>query len=250
MLYYETYGAGEPVVFIHGVGVTSRVWEFQREELSKHFRMIVYDLRGSGKSQKTPGMFHTCELMAEDLKGLLDHLQLKRVNIVGISLGACIAMKLAIEYPETVGRLVLTGAFADFRGVLSFVTRHLAHIIGRMLMTRTFGELATKIMLPSSTGEKLLYYHRNIISIDRDEVVKYSQILRSYKITSALGKIKSPAIILYGQYEWGLHKYGRLIRERVKDSRMVVIPGVGHGWNGENPGLFNRTVLDFLLSQT
>ena len=62
-LYYEIFGEGEPVVFIHGVGITSRVWDFQREAVSCEFKMIVYGLRGSGKSGKTPEVFHSAEPM-------------------------------------------------------------------------------------------------------------------------------------------------------------------------------------------
>lgn len=245
-MYYETYGEGEPVVFIHGVGVTSKVWEFQKEAFSKRYRMIIYDLRGSGKSGKTPEVQHTADLLAKDLLALVNNLELKRFHLVGISLGAAIAMKFAIEYPERVKSLVLSGAFIDFKRVLSFISKYFSNVIGKMLMKRFFGELATKIMLPSAPRKELLYYHRQIIRIDKDEVLKYRQLLNSYSITSALDKINAPVLITYGEYEFPLHKYGRMIKEKVKNARMMVIPGVGHGWNGEDPGLFNSIVLDFI----
>lgn len=245
-LYYNIYGNGEPVILIHGVAITSRVWDYQKEELSKNFKMIVYDLRGSGKSQKTPEVIHTAGLLGEDLKGLVAHLGLDRVNIVGLSMGAAVAMKFAIENPEKVSKLILSGAFADLVGPLNFIRKYFGGLIGKALMTRFFGGLATKLMLPSSSREELLYYHKNIISIDEDEVRKYRQILGSYSITPALGRIASPTLIMYGEHEPLLHKYGKIIKDNIKDSKMIVVPGVGHGWNGEEPGLFSNIVTEFI----
>ncbi len=171
-LYFEVYGEGKPLVFIHGIGISSKVWSFQREILSKDFRMIVYDLRGSGKSEKTPQEIHTADMMSEDLKGLVDFLRLDRISLVAISLGAAVAMKFAIKYPEKVDCLILTGAFADLKGILYASSRYFSWIIGKLLMFKFFGELATKFMLPSAPRRELLYYHKNFISIDRDEVTK------------------------------------------------------------------------------
>jgi 3-oxoadipate enol-lactonase len=245
-LYYEIFGEGEPIVFIHGVAITSRVWEFQKEFVSQTHQMIVYDLRGSGKSEKTPQLRHTAELLAEDLRGLLDYLGIEKTHIVGLSMGAAVAMKFAISYSQRVDRLVLSGAFEDLGGILNFIRKYFGYVVGKLLMFRFFGELATRIMLPSAAWEDLLYYHRSIIRIDWDEVRKYNQILASYSITGALGKIMAPTLILYGQYEAVLHKYGYRICENIANARMRIIPGVGHGWNGEQPELFSRMVTSFV----
>lgn len=245
-LHYEIFGEGEPIVFIHGVAITSRVWEYQKAYVSQTHKMIVYDLRGSGKSEKTPWLRHTAELLAEDLKGLLDFLGIERTHIVGLSMGAAVAMKFAISYPQRVGRLVLSGAFEDLVGIMNFIRKYFGFILGKLLMFRFFGGLATWIMLPGASRKDLLYYHRNIISIDWDEVRKYNQILASYSITDALSRITAPTLILYGQYEAVLHKYGYRIRDKIADARMKIIPGVGHGWNGEAPELFSRMVVEFL----
>lgn len=245
-LYYEIYGEGEPVVFIHGIGISSKVWVFQKEEVSKYFKMIVYDLRGSGRSGKTPEVTHTAELLCDDLKELLDQLGIYSINIVGISMGAAIAMKFAIKYSNRVKKLVLSGAFTDLDGLLNLIRTHFPNLIGKMLTIRFFNVLATKIMLPSAPKKKLLNYHKNILKIDRDEVVKYNQILSSYTITSALGNIKAPTLLLYGQHEKILHKYGIIIRDKIPNAKMEIIPGVGHGWNGEKPDIFSKKVIDFL----
>jgi len=245
-LYYNVHGEGEPIVFIHGAAVTSKVWEFQKEHISRHYKMIVYDLRGSGRSQKTTYINHTCELLAEDLKGLIDYLRLDKINIVGLSMGASVAMRFAAQYAGMVKTLIITGAIADVHGILAFICKHFSHIIGKALMTKAGGVTAAKLMLPSCAYKDILYYHSNIINIDKDELIKYHQILKSYTITEALGKITCPTLILYGSLESVFHKYGRQIQEKIKNSRMVIVPGVGHGWNGEAPELFSSIIMEFI----
>jgi 3-oxoadipate enol-lactonase len=245
-LYYNVYGEGEPIVFIHGIAITSKVWDFQKNYIPRYYRMIVYDLRGSGKSQKTTYANHSCELLAEDLKGLIDYLKLDKVNIVGLSMGASVAMRFAAQYPSAVKNLIITGAVTDLHGTLAFICKHFSGIIGRTLMTKVGGVAATKIMLPSCPRDDIMYYHSEIISIDEDEVIKYYQILKSHRITGALNRIICPTLILYGSLEPVFHRYGRQIKEKIRNSKMMIVPGVGHGWNGENPELFSSIIMEFI----
>ena len=245
-MYYNVYGNGDPVVFIHGVAATSRVWDYQIDEISKGYTMIVYDLRGSGRSQKTVDISHTVDLLSDDLKGLIDYLGYKRVSIVGLSLGAAVAMKFAIKYPDSVYKLILSGAFVELNGILNFFRRHFVNLIGKMLNTKFFWKLGIKIMLPSALPIDLTYYYKNIFSIDKHEVMKDNQILASYKITDELSKIAAPTLLVYGQYEKIMHKYGRIIAGKIRVAQMQVIPGVGHGWNVEAPSLFSNVVMNFL----
>lgn len=248
-LYYTVYGEGEPVVFIHGIGVTSKVWEFQKDYISSRNRMIVYDLRGSGKSSRTPSVFHTVELLSHDLKGLLDYLKLERVGIVGLSAGAAIAMKFAIQYPQYVNRMVLSGAFADLSGIQCFFAKCLPPGIGKVLMSRIFGQMAVRLMLPSASAEKVSRYQRDIICIDSEEIRKCRQLLNSYTIMEALPQIKAPTLLLYGQYDRLAHKQGIIISQLIPNCRARIIMGTGHGANGERSELFNKIVTDFINSR-
>src|SRR5262245_33847872 len=95
-LYYETKGRGFPVVLISSGGILDRRgWDQQFDIFSKHYRVIRYDVRGIGKSARPAEPFSH----SEDLYALLNSLKIKHAHVVGLSVGAAIAIDFAIEHP-------------------------------------------------------------------------------------------------------------------------------------------------------
>ena len=105
-LYYEQHGSGAPLLLIMGLAADSMAWLFQVPEFSKHYRTIVFDNRGVGRSSKPAGPY-TISQMADDTAGLLDVLGIARTHVVGVSMGGMIAQELALRHPRLVGGLVL-----------------------------------------------------------------------------------------------------------------------------------------------
>jgi pimeloyl-ACP methyl ester carboxylesterase len=101
-------------VLVHGLGGTGAgIWKRQIADLASGFRVITYDLRGSGRSEVTPGPY-TIGLLAEDLRALVEALDLGRVSLVAHSMGGSIALAYAAAYPSDVAALVGIGAPATF----------------------------------------------------------------------------------------------------------------------------------------
>ena len=127
--YYDLLGAGDPVLLIPGLGTTCAMWDGVTEELSKSFTLIVLDNRGLGKSvAKRPPQ--SLADFAIDLVELLDHLQLERAHVVGLSLGGIIAQQLALDHPSRVDRLVLISCTNRFGPYLLEVAKLLAQSCG------------------------------------------------------------------------------------------------------------------------
>ena len=104
-LYWELDGEGEEVVaFVNGVAMTVESWRPQREFFARRYRCLFHDTRGQLRSAK-PAQDYSLRMHADDLKGLLDHLDLDRVHLVGTSYGSEIAMIFALAYPEAVRSL-------------------------------------------------------------------------------------------------------------------------------------------------
>lgn len=102
-LYYEMTGAGSPVVLLHGLDLDHRMWDEQVAPLAHAHTVVRYDLRGSGRSTaRGHGGSH-----ADDLKALLDHLELALVSLLGFSLGGGAAIDFAVAYPNAVRALIL-----------------------------------------------------------------------------------------------------------------------------------------------
>jgi pimeloyl-ACP methyl ester carboxylesterase len=100
---YDVFGEGEPIVFIHGFGLDSRVWKPQVQFLSKEYKVITYDLRGFGNSSIPDNKYSH----VDDLKKLLDHLNVESANLVGHSFGSAISIDFALKYPKLVEKLIL-----------------------------------------------------------------------------------------------------------------------------------------------
>ncbi|MBS1198895.1 MAG: alpha/beta hydrolase, partial [Proteobacteria bacterium] len=106
-LYYECEGAGEPLVFVPGLGGTTDLWKLQTTVFKNSFQTISLDNRGAGRSAKPAGPY-SMQQFAKDLNDLLDHLEISvPVNLVGASMGGIIAQAFIHDYPQRVKRLVL-----------------------------------------------------------------------------------------------------------------------------------------------
>ena len=107
-LYYETLGRGAPVILIHGGFGDRRMWDAQFEPLSQAFRVIRYDHRGFGKSSAPEQPYSP----VADLVALMEHLQLKRANLVGNSMGGTLAIDFALLQPDRTGAVVVVASTA------------------------------------------------------------------------------------------------------------------------------------------
>ena len=115
-IWYAEYGRGEPVLLLHGGLANSQYWGNQVRALMGHYRVIVMDSRGHGRSTRDAQPFGY-DLMAKDAIGLLDYLKIKRVALVGWSDGAIIGLDIAMHHPERLSKLFAFAANYDPAGV-------------------------------------------------------------------------------------------------------------------------------------
>ncbi|NHJ24309.1 MAG: alpha/beta hydrolase [Candidatus Lokiarchaeota archaeon] len=107
-LYYDIQGEGYPLFLLHGYGATSEIWIAQAEPLSKHFKVIRYDSRSSGKSDHPKEPF-TLDDLVEDFKGIMDFLKIDKANVIGQSMGGWVTQNFVLKYPNRVNKIVLLG---------------------------------------------------------------------------------------------------------------------------------------------
>ncbi len=106
---------GDAIIFLHFSGVNLMMWQRIIPYFQEHYRLILVDLRGHGKSDKPETGYHMDE-MARDVIGVMQHLKLERAHIVGSSLGAEVGLSIAANYPEKVISLVCDGALCSEYG--------------------------------------------------------------------------------------------------------------------------------------
>lgn len=249
-LYYEVAGEGDPIVLIHGFTLDTRMWDDQFDAFAQSHTVIRYDVRGFGKSALPGTRPYTDE---DDLKGLLDHLEVSRAHILGLSMGGGIAVEFALAYPGSLHTLIVVGT-VDVGFDLSEEYANTLRAIWSKGKTEGV-EAAREAWLRtphfkaslenSAAGPRL----RKMIS-------EYSgwewshespQIERKIPAAERLHEIKAPTLIIVGELDvMYFHRVADLVTRRIPNARKVVLPGVGHMPNMENPRVFNKTVLEFL----
>lgn len=115
-MYYATYGAGDPVLLIHGGLGNADIWAYQVADLMKDHLVIVADSRGHGRSTRTEAPFGY-DLMSEDYLALLDYLKIDKVDLVGWSDGGIIGLDIAMSHPERLDHLFAQAANITTDGV-------------------------------------------------------------------------------------------------------------------------------------
>lgn len=98
-LHYEEYGQGEPLVLLHGLGSSCQDWELQVPLFSRHYRVILMDIRGHGRSDK-PADGYQIATFSADLLALLEHLHTGPVHFVGLSMGGMVGFQFAVDHPQ------------------------------------------------------------------------------------------------------------------------------------------------------
>lgn len=254
-MYYEIHGSGEPLVLIEGLGYATWMWYEQIEVLSKHFKVIVFDNRGVGKTEM-PDEEYTIELFAADTAELLDALEIKKAHILGVSMGGYVAQEFALRYPEYVDKLILCSTTFGGPNSIPIPEETLAMMFKGGGSYKSEDDI--KKVISVALDEKTLPKHDDVLLKIMHEKMTHPQPRFAYNrqlMASAgfnteerLCKIKAETLILAGKGDrvvpW---ENSQLIQNNIAHSRCEVLEGAGHVFFMEQPELTNRLIVDFLL---
>ena len=241
---YKVEGTGEPLIMIMGFGAGMEGWDSQTPFFAKYFKVITYDNRGAGKSDKPKGPYTTA-MMAEDAVHLMDSLGIGKANVMGASMGGLIAQELAINHPEKVNRLVLACTFArlamaDPEGAKSTDTpeerqkRVLSLAYNKPFYRFFYGTLAKFRSIPQDSPEAMGIEGQNAAVSTHDTVDR-------------LASIRAPALVIVGTGDRLVSpSASEFLAGKIPDARLVKIEGGSHVFNVENKNEFNREALKFL----
>jgi len=252
-LYYEIYGEGDPVIMIGGLGSQLQSWTTQVPIYSKHFKVVVFDNRGSGKSDKPQERYST-EDMAHDTASLMTALEIESAHVVGKSMGGMIAQWLAINYPEKVQKLVLGCSSASRDEVGNEILRMGREIAAKM-GTKTVWLMALYLGYTREYIEENLATIKGIVSSvpeNPDALKGYigqSFACEGHNTLDLLNKISSQTLVMLGETDLiASPKCSRVLADLIPNSELKVFSGVGHGFWRERQEDVDSLVLDFLLT--
>jgi 3-oxoadipate enol-lactonase len=253
-IHYEFQGkAGDPViVFINGLTQRTQHWLEYADYLSKKgFQVLTYDLLGQGISSK-PILFVDFDENTDVLDSLLNHLNIDKAYVMGISFGGVIALKFGMHYPKRVNGLVIMSAFTEMDGQL------LAK--GKVLyegMTQIGFEYFVNYLFPINMSSKWIEQNEDLIpqmrwaSFSYNDLYSVQNIMESVinfkSITNELKKIKAPTLIMNAEHDTLTPRhFHEKMRANIKNCRLMLMQHTCHAFTLEIPGITCRVMEDFV----
>lgn len=271
-LNYECLGEGEDLILIHGLGANLAFWyPGIAGVLSRHYRVIIYDLRGHGKSSMPNSGYRVADMMA-DLQALLAHLEVASAHIVGHSFGARVACQYAIAHPSQVKSLTiadtqfyclqprmqlrdwfywhiwkekLISQGAELPSEDEFISFHLLTKLNQF-SNESIDDINKKLVRKPSLKNRVL---------GRRSQEKWQQLIENTTATKEFDEdeinatdfevISMPTLIIYGEYSPCLPTYNKL-QELLPNCQYKIMPEVGHFHPAVQPKRFIYILWKFL----
>ena len=261
-LAYLDEGSGTPLILIHGFGGSMWQWEYQSTALARGFRVITLDLLGSGLSDK-PDLEYRPEEVLHFFRAFMDALQIDRATLVGNSMGAGVAIGMALTVPERVDRLVLISGFpagvkeklasplvrrALDSSMPAWLVRVGGWFVGSSATDRVLKEivydqsqLTPAVLNRSGRNRRATNYIGPVLAIGRTVPIWESEY------APRLSQVRQRTLVIWGEEDRVFPlTVGRELAATLPHAEFVAVPKTGHIPMWEQPEAVNRTILEFL----
>jgi pimeloyl-ACP methyl ester carboxylesterase len=259
---YLDVGTGPPIILIHGFGGSMWQWEYQQHALSQDFRVLTLDLPGAGLSDK-PAIDYRPDEMLDFFVGFMDAVKIPQATLVGNSMGAGLAIGMALTHPARVAKLVLVDGLPQH--VMDKLT---SPSVRRALETRapswlvSFGNMLFGGLLMESVLREIVHdpalltpavIERSNRNRRRPGLIKPIMTVRDNLplwesgFATRLGEIAHPTLVLWGEEDRVFPiTVGEELHQTIKGSRLIRIPHAGHIPQWEQPDVVNRELITFI----
>lgn len=245
----EGNGDRPVVVLSHPLATSMDIWGYQLPLLRSRFRVLLYDIRGHGRSV-SPGDNYTLEALAEDVAQLLDYLDIRQAAFVGLSIGGMIGQLFALEYPEKVSALVLcsTGSRMEAQGKANleqWVQSALIEGMKSQVEARIQRWLSPNFIAaaPAVVG----WVSDLIRSTSVGGFVGCCRAIQGLNVTQQLNQIRTRTLLIPGELDQGFPpSVSQVIQQQIAGSELKLLPGAAHLGNVERAHAFNEILVEFL----
>jgi pimeloyl-ACP methyl ester carboxylesterase len=228
-IWYATFGNGEPVILLHGGLANSNYWGHQVRALEPHYRVVVMDSRGHGRSTRDQRPFGY-DLMADDVIGLMDFLKIPKAAIVGWSDGAIIGLDIAQRHPERLSKLFAFAANSDPSGVADIANSP----VFNAFIARAGKEYAA---LSPTPGE-----YKEFVA----QITRMWQTQPNWAAAD-LRKIAVPVWVVDADHDEAIKRQNtEFMAANIPGAGLLIQPDVSHFSFLQDPGQFSADVLHFL----
>ncbi len=250
-IHYELSGRkdGPVVILSHSLASSLKMWEPQMGMLESLFRVLRYDTRGHGKSETTPAPY-TLELLGEDAIGLLDQLGMDQVHWVGLSMGGMIGQSIALNHPHRLRSLALCDTAAIIPAEAQPIWNERIEGVRNIGMESQFETAMERWFTPSFLGLNppiLTLIKEEFSATPAEGYIGCAGAIRRLNYLSRLSEINLPTFIIVGEDDPATPvSASEAIHERIRNSKLVILPSTRHLSNVEQAEAFNTHLLKFL----
>ena len=254
-IFYQTRGEGEPLVLLMGFGADGNVWEKHVTEYEKHFKCIVLDNRGVGKSDQPKGPYST-NMMAEDTVAVMQHAGVERARVAGISMGGAITQELVLNYPQKVRSIALISTWPKFNNYAKTVYENLKklrvtskpedfmELLQLWIFAPPFYEYGMADLKEGQEGARTNAHPQTQTGFEGqlDACIHHDTVDR-------LSQIKVPTLITIGDMDiFTPPSFSQILHEGISGSQYVSFPEGGHVHHWKDLERFNAVTTQFLLN--
>ena len=260
-LFYEEVGEGTPLVFVHEFAGDYQSWHLQVRFFARRYRTIAYNARGYPPSDvPADPAAYSQERAAEDVRGLLDALGIRRAHVCGLSMGGYATLHFGLRHPDRALSLVVAGAgYGSVPGererfrkdVEETARRFVDDGIVAVADFYTKGPTRVQLMDKDPKGWRELYAQFIAQSAEGHALtMRGVQMTRPsvYDLERDLERLEVPTLIVTGDEDEPCLEPALYLKRKIRSSGLLVLPKSGHTVNLEEPEAFNRGVLDFLTA--
>lgn len=235
-MYYEIHGQGEPLLLIMGLGGNTLDWGWVLpQQLAKHYRVVMFDNRGSGRTDQPPGPY-SINQMAADCVGLMNAIGLRRAFIFGVSMGGMIAQEIALDHSEQAAKLVLGCTSAGGDAQVKPAPEIEAYLLPRPDLTP---QGALWWSATAGYPPEFIYAHPETVERKIQASLAYPGQLHAYEAQLAafkaydssarISSIKIPTLVINGEKDVLIPpENSRILAGRIHGAQLKVIDGAGH----------------------
>jgi pimeloyl-ACP methyl ester carboxylesterase len=239
-IHYEVHGSGPPLILTHGYSSTSAMWQGQIAALSRHHKLVLWDMRGHGQSDypDDPAAYSET-LTVADMAALLDAVGATTAIVGGLSLGGYMSLAFYRSHPERVRALLIIDTGPGFKKDDARAAWN-----KRALDNADRFDREGLAVLKTLSAERANVAHRNAAGLAHAARGMLTQ--RDAGVIETLPHIKVPSLVVVGADDTPFLAASDYMAAKIPGARKVVIPSAGHAANIDQPQLFNEAVVAFL----
>lgn len=258
-LHFEESGSGKPIIFVHEFAGDHRSWEPQMRHFGRRYRAITYGARGYPPSDvpESPASYSQARA-ADDIAAVLDHLEIEKAHIVGLSMGGFATLHFGFRHPHRAHSLCVAGCGYGAEPDQQDRFKGEADVIAAAILDEGMGSFSqkyaygpTRVQFENKDPRGFLEFktmlgeHSDLGSANTQRGVQRERP-SLYSLIDEMKRLTVPTLILTGDEDWPCLLPGVLMKQNIPSAALAVMPNAGHTINLEAPDDFNRVVGDFI----